>query len=1183
MKKPINILLSTFIIITYLLSTPVYSFAETSPYRSAGWVATDGSPAYSNTTGCQLSNDGQYCSRPLSSSNANLYFSSFGTLSDFGIPQEADITKLHIRVNGRNAVNQLIGVAIGKNRVAFSNACQLPTDLWRANFGNVFSTREFHTFTSDNGLSNCVNANNVNLERLTFVMNYADVSPWSADIDNFEVAFDYTLPSAQWKNTGHLNIKRFGHTATVLNNGKVLVVGGERDGLRVWQAEIYDPISRTWSQVRQPSDVRKDHEAHLVTLDSSSEKTAVLIFGGLDSGSYTNRAELYDPISNIWSIAPNMNYKRLQHSSSILIDGRVLVTGGFNPTPLNTTEIYNPILNTWSAAQPLNIVRRSHSQVTFKDINGNSKVMVMGGADGAGNLLRSTEIYDPINDTWVMGPSMNITRVDFSSVILPDGRILVAGGNSNIDTTSEVYNPKDSSWTIYNANSAFRYGNAMALAGGGADKKVLVAGGSSSNDAKLFDPKTNSWTNITPMNSPRARFTLSTLLDGSILAASGIAVYSQTVTSEIYSIGQVLGDATGPEPFLDLPWDYKNERNHAGRKSLTSHEAATAINSYFDHTYPLLSSGISEPLTTINLLQNYNSRNQVTTFKNENSSSFSYSSHDGYDYGKKAQVYDGDPVYAAAGGTVEVELESTSGGAGNVVKIDHGNGYQTWYEHLYPTGLAESGSTVKKGDQIGLVGHTGNCYIETVSGQRIMNTPDCAHIHFSVIQDKDKDNNFANNVPDGMTDPYGWQRELNYAPELKSIDPWEVYEFNQSGIAKKGNKSFYLWNNKLNYIVDYIGQEVEANIGGANFKFPAGVHAKKFTADLNSSPQVEVTISGKKYRSIGPTIQASARDVLGNIIDAFLLAFRLTIDIKETALYNVDTSTLSIYSSNDGVTWQKEETSIDLENGKATANIDHFSYFALMAEVLDVTAPITQPDLSGEQGENGWYRSNVDLVLNTIDNTGGVGVEHTYYKVGEGEWTKYSLPLIFDKEGKYEVSIYSSDLVSNYEDRKIIKFTIDKTAPEAGLGYDIEKQEIVVSGNDSHFSSVTEKDTFENKREIILSDKAGNTLTLAVKDKVKGKNARLTINAIKYNEESWIYIEDNKLFIQYVDSTDTIKTFNQTWQAGEVIKVKSSYSSKLDLTEFTILNADGTIQKETVGGIKLLQLITENGTVKYSY
>ena len=210
-------------------------------------------------------------------------------------------------------------------------------------------------------------------------------------------------------------------------------------------------------------------------------------------------------------------------------------------------------------------------------------------------------------------------------------------------------------------------------------------------------------------------------------------------------------------PFLDLPWDYK-----AKGQSFT--DVALEISSYFDHTYPLLST---------QLIEDSNFREQVTTYENEFSSRKQYSKHDGYDYGLKAKVNINDLVLAVAPG--QATFINTCSACGNAIYIDHGNGYQTRYYHLQLDGLITNINNqslqVVDRQPIGKVGLTGNT--------------DGPHIHFMAVYDKNGDGNFDDNIPDGIVDPYGWQSD--------KPDPWENYNFSLNGIEKSGVKSHYLW------------------------------------------------------------------------------------------------------------------------------------------------------------------------------------------------------------------------------------------------------------------------------------------------------------------------------------------------------------------------------------------------------
>ena len=189
------------------------------------------------------------------------------------------------------------------------------------------------------------------------------------------------------------------------------------------------------------------------------------------------------------------------------------------------------------------------------------------------------------------------------------------------------------------------------------------------------------------------------------------------------------------EPFLDLPWDYVGKGQSFG-------DAAIEMESFFDHQYPLLSTGLSEPIEMTNSIVNYLGK---TTDEQ-------YTKHDGYDYAFKAGVKLNNPVVAASSG--EASFINSCSACGNAIHIDHKNGFQTRYYHLQPEGLITNNPDQKvqvtNRQQIGKVGVTGRT--------------DGAHIHFMVVKDKNGDGNFEDNIPDGLVDPYGWQST--------NPDPW---------------------------------------------------------------------------------------------------------------------------------------------------------------------------------------------------------------------------------------------------------------------------------------------------------------------------------------------------------------------------------------------------------------------------
>ncbi|MBI2338651.1 peptidoglycan DD-metalloendopeptidase family protein [Candidatus Daviesbacteria bacterium] len=461
--------------------------------------------------------------------------------------------------------------------------------------------------------------------------------------------------------------------------------------------------------------------------------------------------------------------------------------------------------------------------------------------------------------------------------------------------------------------------------------------------------------------------------------------------------------APAPEPFLDLPWDYQG-------KGLSFNEAAQAMSSYFDHEYPLLS-------TNLNELEE--AGGNIVSFRGLPRKSLSYSSHDGYDYAKLAKVNIGDPVLAAAAG--EATYVNTCVACGNMILIDHKNGYQTRYLHLQKDGLIaaapEQKVTVNAGQPVGKVGATGNV---VPAGDR------GAHIHFGVFQDKNKDGNFEDNIPDGATDPFGWQS--------KDPDPWPLFEFKDPKNGKTlwtGNKSYYLWTKKL----DNLDSTLTSNGGvfktsRATLNFPEGATNQNLNINIQSSPVVKIS---NILSSIGSTITATAKDALGNLVTQFNNLFTITISFKDFDLGRFKQDTVSIYSSPDNINWHKETTSINWTEKTASAALNHFTYFALMAERADVLPPTTSANLTGDKGQDNWFRSDVRVNLDARDNEGGSGVDYTMYKVDDGDWQQYLTPVNFAGEGRYKIEFYSADLDENLEDIQSIEFDIDKTAPDAAI------------------------------------------------------------------------------------------------------------------------------------------------------
>lgn len=185
----------------------------------------------------------------------------------------------------------------------------------------------------------------------------------------------YDPDLGSWTATGDMRLARVGHTATLLPDGHVLVVGsGTPTGDVVASAELYDPSSGTWSNTGRMAEGRAGPTATLLP------DGRVLVVGGTDGGnSFRNAlasAEIYDPVTGTWSGAASMHTDRQHHTATLLPDGTVLVTGGTGSDGPNiaSAEIYDPGRDTWSAIGDMHEDRAGHSATLLQ--NGN--VLVAG-------------------------------------------------------------------------------------------------------------------------------------------------------------------------------------------------------------------------------------------------------------------------------------------------------------------------------------------------------------------------------------------------------------------------------------------------------------------------------------------------------------------------------------------------------------------------------------------------------------------------------------------------------------------------------------------------------------------------------------------------------------------------------------------------------------------------------------
>jgi hypothetical protein len=304
---------------------------------------------------------------------------------------------------------------------------------------------------------------------------------------------------------------RANHTATLLPNGKVLVVGGADENQPLSSTELYDPALGKWTLSNPMPNERSQHTATFLP------NGKVLIAGG--QGIYPTlyaSALLYDPATGVWSPTGPMATNRYAHTATLLPNGKVLVSGGLNSggKPLSC-ELYDPLTGLWTSTGSLAQGRQFHTATLLR----NGKVLITGGL-GTNNTLSSSELFDPALGTWSSTGAMKTNRYAHTATLLTDGQVLVVGGVNfspfTYFNTAELYDPLSGTWTNTGAMLNYRAFHTATLLPNG----YVLAAGYGIGVPSLYNPQTRTWTDV-PGPDPAGFATATLLPNGNVLVAGG--------------------------------------------------------------------------------------------------------------------------------------------------------------------------------------------------------------------------------------------------------------------------------------------------------------------------------------------------------------------------------------------------------------------------------------------------------------------------------------------------------------------------------------------------------------------------------------------------------------------------------------------------------------------------------------
>lgn len=278
---------------------------------------------------------------------------------------------------------------------------------------------------------------------------------------------------------------------TLANGSKVLIAGGRTNAGYSAKAEIFDPATQCYAPVSDLNEPRADHSATLL------EDGRVLIVGGAASGNRYAHAtvEIFDPAEGTFRrLAAEMTSPRQQHTATLLRNGWVLIAGGVQGTgngaagpALQSAELFDPDSECFYPTGSLHAPRHLHTATLLAD----DRVLILGGSSSSktGGVIHATaELYDPETGQFHLAGAMQQPREVHTTTHLEDGSLLIIGGRYLADgelhyvPEIERFDPFACSFCVVGAIRVPRYHHTTTFA---SDGSILVVGGLSESDEPI--------------------------------------------------------------------------------------------------------------------------------------------------------------------------------------------------------------------------------------------------------------------------------------------------------------------------------------------------------------------------------------------------------------------------------------------------------------------------------------------------------------------------------------------------------------------------------------------------------------------------------------------------------------------------------------------------------------------------
>jgi hypothetical protein len=348
--------------------------------------------------------------------------------------------------------------------------------------------------------------------------------------------------SGTWTPNGTLTTADSG-SATLLLDGRVLIVGNAATS-----PEIYDPKTGKFASTGPAL-----RDGNFATATRLADGRVLFVGGNNDTTTFAT-AQIYDPATGKFSPTGSLITGRMGHTATLLDDGHVLIAGGstFNyaaslmavplayhpgavpskiparmtgPAMLASAELYDPVTGKFSPTGSMTTGRDAAAATLLAD----GRVLIAGGGNEGSSPTASAELYDP--NTGKFGPTGSMLGVRYgqSATLLLDGRVLISGGTDGQQPLNslETYDPKTGKFSATALNQS-AFGIPALLY----DGRILFVGGYDVSKGKtegylasceVYDPATDTLTPTGSMGTARLANSLTTLLDGRVLAAGGVS------------------------------------------------------------------------------------------------------------------------------------------------------------------------------------------------------------------------------------------------------------------------------------------------------------------------------------------------------------------------------------------------------------------------------------------------------------------------------------------------------------------------------------------------------------------------------------------------------------------------------------------------------------------------------------